>query len=394
MPLISLIDWNGSRKAAVTASITYALLLASPGVYTPFFPLWLSARGFGAQEIGILLAIPMFMRVAAAPFAWIGDGPLGPRRTFLVVMCGSAFGYAALTYAHDFLGIAVLLAVAFVLFSAATPLLDTIVLDGVALHGHKYGRIRQWGSLSWLVAGLAAGLLLKRWPVTTVPPILAILAAATAIAALFLPNDRHRSRALLTRASGGGTAPGLPLLVLFVTGIGCIQGAHAFLYGFATMIWEKQGFSSLQISELWAIGIVTETCIFLFGGNVAGWLGPYRLIAIGGVAGIARWSLFGFAPAEAWEIVALQAMHGLTFACVHLATMGWLARFTRNPSVRQGIAASAIGIGLTVATALAGWLYATFAAAGFFAMALICAGGLGLIALAAAAERQQRQAGP
>ena len=70
---------NASRRAAVSASITYALLLAGPGVYLPFFPLWLSGRGFDAQEIAILLAIPMFMRVvASAPFARIGDGPLGP----------------------------------------------------------------------------------------------------------------------------------------------------------------------------------------------------------------------------------------------------------------------------------------------------------------------------
>ena len=103
-----------------------------------------------------------------------------------------------------------------------------------------------------------------------------------------------------------------------------------------------------------------------------------------------RWTLLGMAPESGYAIAALQAMHGLTFACVHFATMGWLARFTRNPSARQGIVASAIGLGLTIATVLAGQLYATFAAHGFFAMTLIGACGIGLVLAAASIERRGR----
>ena len=47
------------------------------------------------------------------------------------------------------------------------PLLDVIVLQGVALHGHDYGRIRQWGSVAWLIASVTAGLLLARLPIET-----------------------------------------------------------------------------------------------------------------------------------------------------------------------------------------------------------------------------------
>jgi MFS transporter, PPP family, 3-phenylpropionic acid transporter len=389
MSLISLRDWNASRKAAFAAGATYAFLLAAPGIYTPFFPLWLSSRGFDAQEMGLLMAIPMLMRVTSAPLTWIGDGPLGPRRTFLFITCGAAFGFTALYFAYDFASIAVMLALAFVFSAATTPLLDTIVLNGVAVHGHKYGRIRQWGSLSWLLAGLVAGLVLKHLPITTVPPLMAMMSALTVFAGLSLPNDRASSNRQ-ARQSANGTAPPVLLLATFVMGVACIQGAHAFLYGFATLIWQRQGFSSIQIGELWAIGVLVETSVFLLGSNIAGWLGPYRLIVIGGTAGMIRWTLLGMAPESGYAIAALQAMHGLTFACVHFATMGWLARFTRNPSARQGIVASAIGLGLTIATVLAGQLYATFAAHGFFAMTLIGACGIGLVLVAASIERRGR----
>ncbi len=394
MSLISFKDWSKSRKSAVAASVTYALLLTGPGVYTPFFPLWLVEKGFDARDMGLLLAIPMLMRVASAPFAWIGDGPLGPRRTFLFMTCCAAFGYAGLVFAKSFAEVAICLAIAFVFSAAATPLLDTIVLGGVSSHGHKYGQIRQWGSLAWLVSGLTAGLVLKHLPITTVPPILAILAALTGFAGLSLPDDRGRTHRLIRRQSREGTAPRLLLMVVFVTGISCIQGAHAFLYSFGTMIWQEQGFSSFQIGELWAIGVVVETSVFLFGSNIAGWAGPYRLILFGGVAAILRWMLLGLAPSNGLAVAALQVMHGFTFACVHLATMGWIARFTRNPSARQGVVASAIGVGLTIGTVLAGELYTLLSAHGYFAMAAIAGAGIGLVMLAHSIEGRSQPQSP
>ena len=37
------------------------------GVYTPFFPVWLAAKGLDAREIGIVLAAPMLVRFFVVP---------------------------------------------------------------------------------------------------------------------------------------------------------------------------------------------------------------------------------------------------------------------------------------------------------------------------------------
>ena len=120
-----------ARRAAIAASVTYALLLTGPGVYVPFFPLWLSARGLSPSEIGIVLALPMAMRVvASAPFARIGDGPIGPRRTFLLMGCGTAIGYAAFAFVHGFWSIALVMVAMSAFLAPTVPLLDVIVLQG------------------------------------------------------------------------------------------------------------------------------------------------------------------------------------------------------------------------------------------------------------------------
>jgi MFS transporter, PPP family, 3-phenylpropionic acid transporter len=45
----------------------YAAFFAAAGLYLPFFPVWLAAKGLDAAAIGIVLGVPQFLRVAAIP---------------------------------------------------------------------------------------------------------------------------------------------------------------------------------------------------------------------------------------------------------------------------------------------------------------------------------------
>ena len=214
--------------------------------------------------------------VASAPFARIGDGPIGPRRTFLLMVCGTAIGYAAFAFVHGFWSIALVMVAMSAFLAPTVPLLDVIVLQGVTLHGHDYGRIRQWGSLAWLLASVSGGAILGRLPIESraadprharrrLPSLPGLPCPTTASSASARPVDTL-----------AGEAPGLALFALFCAGIACLQGAHSFLYSFGTLIFERNGFSSAEIGLLWAVGVVLETALFLFAGNLAGWLGPYR----------------------------------------------------------------------------------------------------------------------
>ncbi|TIP97885.1 MAG: MFS transporter, partial [Mesorhizobium sp.] len=37
------------------------------GIHLPYFPLWLQANGFDAEQIAMILAAPMFLRVVTTP---------------------------------------------------------------------------------------------------------------------------------------------------------------------------------------------------------------------------------------------------------------------------------------------------------------------------------------
>src|SRR5690349_12443483 len=45
----------------------YAAYFVFAGIQLPFFPLWLGSRGLDVQAIGIVIAVPMVMRIIATP---------------------------------------------------------------------------------------------------------------------------------------------------------------------------------------------------------------------------------------------------------------------------------------------------------------------------------------
>ncbi|TIW78601.1 MAG: MFS transporter, partial [Mesorhizobium sp.] len=48
-------------------SLIFATLFVSQGTHLPYFPLWLQAKGFHAEQIAVILAAPMFLRVVTTP---------------------------------------------------------------------------------------------------------------------------------------------------------------------------------------------------------------------------------------------------------------------------------------------------------------------------------------
>src|SRR5438105_1693771 len=83
---------------------------------------------------------------------------------------------------------------------------------------------------------------------------------------------------------------------LFVVSAALLQASHQLYYGFGTLYWRELGFSDTVIGILWAEGVVAEIVLFWLSAPLVERIGPLGLMALGGAAGILRWSLFGLMP--------------------------------------------------------------------------------------------------
>jgi len=143
---------------AVRLALFYAAAFLFIGVSLPFWPVWLSARGLSATEIGLLITAGTWVRIAAPPLAAHFADRSGRRRPVLVVLAAAAFAVHLLFLAAE--GFAALLAVSILAAVAFTPILpmgENMTLLAARDRGLDYGRVRLWGSFAFIVGAIVGG---------------------------------------------------------------------------------------------------------------------------------------------------------------------------------------------------------------------------------------------
>ncbi len=362
----------------------YAASFLVVGVQLPFWPVWLAGRGLDAHEIALVFAAAIWAKVIATPLLGALADRLGRRRAVMIALAASACAaYAGLWPTTGFGALLALNLVAGMAQSALMPLGDSITLAAVRDDGLDYGRVRVWGSVSFILAAIGSGAALAH-----IPPgaqgdnqVLFLVLAASAVllvACIGIPGAARAALALRSRWAALWRLAADRRFWLFVVSAAALQSSHQLYYGFGTLYWQGIGYSDTVIGMLWAEGVVAEIVLFWYSAPFVARLGPLGLMALGGAAGIVRWSLMGMVPGLAAAAV-LQLLHALTFGASHLGAMHFMAR-----SVPPGAAASAqslyaalsAGLGSGLVMLVAGALYAAYGGAAYPFMALLSAAGL------------------
>jgi len=354
------------------------------GVQLPFWPVWLAGHGLDPQQIAAVFAAAIWAKVVATPAIGALADRIGHRRAVMAGLAGIAcLAYAALWPVRGLWPLLALNLVAGVAQSALLPLGDAVTLAAVRERGLDYGRIRVWGSLSFVLASIGGGAALAAMPAPEGPDnrVLALVLIASLLlvgACLAIPSDRAERRRGTARWEAVRQLLSDRRFWLLVVSASALQASHQVYYGFGTLYWRGLGFPDTVIGVLWAEGVVAEVVLFWYGAPVVARLGPLGLLALGGVGGIVRWSLMGLVPGLP-AAAALQLLHALTFGASHLGAMYMLARSVppeAAASAQSLYAALSAGLGSGLVMLAAGTLYAAYGGQAYLFMALLSAGGL------------------
>jgi len=254
--------------------------------------------------------------------------------------------------------------------------------------------MRLWGSLSFILASFVGGFVIDAYGKPAAIWLVVTGAAVSIFAAHMLPRPHQRrdddapNRPRLTLAEVGRLAR-MPSFLVFLLAAGAAQSAHAVFYTFGTLHLQKQGVAMGLTGVLWAIGVLSEIVLFAFSRRVVALLGPLRLLAIGGAAAVFRWIVMSFDPSLT-ALAVLQILHGATYGAAHLGAIYYIGE--RVPESQAGTAqalyaAVTAGIGMGLATSLAGRLYAAYGGGAYLGMAVIAAISLAATLWLMAADR-------
>jgi PPP family 3-phenylpropionic acid transporter len=381
-----------SRPALSRFLILYAALYAGFGVQSPYLPSLLESRDLRPEAIALVLAAGSAVRLVAGPAAGrLADRLDAPK--VILSLCSAVAALIALGYLPA-RGLWLLFAVG-VFHSAAlaplAPLSDTLALGAAAAarsddaigRGFEYGWVRGAGSAAFILGSVLSGQAVGHFGIDTVVWLNAALLSAAAFAALLVPQLLPTQT--VARATAGVRGVGallrLPLYRRLVLVAALIMGSHAMHDSFAVIRWAAAGIGPGTAGLLWSLSVAAEVMVFLFAGRpLLDRLGPAGAAMLAAAAGIVRWAVMA---ETAWlpALAAIEPLHGLTFALLHLSCMRLLAG-----CVPRHLAATAltlygtVGIGApaTLLTLASGPLYAHFGAHGFWVMAALCAAALPL----------------
>lgn len=338
-----------------------------------FLPLWLKTTGASAEEIGVLLAIPLILRLlTVAPFSAFVGRRGWVRNAIAYTSLASAAIVLLLLGEPEHAGRIVIVIFFSIVWDQIPVLTDAYAVMAVRSRPLDFGRLRVWGSIAVVISNAAAGWAIGVAGIKMLPLMVAVLLIAPAMVAFLLPPDRELTAADAAVGGRWRDLIGDRGLMLAMIAASLIMGSHGVLTSFGAIQWAAQGISTTTIGLLQALAVAAEIGAFWFGAKLLGSRDPRWLIVAGATAGALRWAIMATSPGLP-VLVMGQLLNGITATGTILGIMLVIAQRvpTHLSATAQGMNAVLLGVVLAVATAGSGLLWSYGLSVAYLAMSVL-----------------------
>lgn len=365
----------GKPAALVPNALFYAAYFGSAGISIPHLSPWLKARGLSGAEIALVASFQPLVAIVA-PLAWgfLADRTRRPAPLLRLAAAGAAAGVvmAALAASTPTLAAAFFAAAFFA--APISTLADALTIERCRrTPGTDYTRVRLWGSVGFVAAGLVASEALAAMPGLNVPAMLAALYGCGFAATLFVrPVDAGGAARPPSVRDAAALLKNRTLLLLMAGGTlhwAALAPFHVFLGIHVRDLGAGPRAAGAAIS----IAVALEVAAMAFYPRLARRVQPAALIAIAYAASALRWALVA-AVSDPLAVVGLQTLHFFSFGFFYPSAIALLAREV-PPEVRASgqalYVAVVFGLGTVVGNAAFGPLYDAAGGRPLFAAAAV-----------------------
>lgn len=298
----------------------YFFYFASLGALVPYWGLYLQGEGLSALAIGQLMAILSGTKIIA-PMIWghIVDTTGHRMRVVRIGALLSVLGFATVFPASGFWSLALAMLLFSFFWNASLPQMEAVTFNHLGARPSRYAQVRVWGSIGFILVVTALGISLETGPLTMVPLWVFVLIIGIWGSAMLVPDSapghgEHGQvslRALLRK----------PSVLAFFAACFLMQLGHGIYYAFYSIHLESSGYSSAEVGNLWALGVVAEVVIFLGMHRLLERFGARRVLLWSLALAVVRWLAIGaFVDVLAIQLIA-QMLHAATFGTFHASAI-------------------------------------------------------------------------
>jgi len=376
VPIVSSVPY-------VRLSAFYFAYFAYVGAFTPFFSLYLQRDlALPGVEIGIILAVMALARILVPLLVGPWADRSGHRAGMLrISMALGAIAWTGALVADSFIGMLVVIGVFSAVIAPVMPIFEGITFSHVRDHPGRYGPVRLWGSIGFVITVLAVGPLLDMYPIRLLLWLLLAVLVSGALMAFSVPEPVAVSHA----AERGGVWRVLarPQVAALFTACFLMSVAHGPFYGFYSIYLAQAGYSKTAVGVLWSLGVVAEIFVFLLSPRLFRRFSSETLLKFAFACAVLRFAAIGWLADSVSVIVIAQLLHAATFGAHHAASIGLVSAWFgdgRRASGQALYGSLTYGAGGMLGSLLSGVLWDSVGPAWTFTAASL-AGAAGLAVL-------------
>jgi PPP family 3-phenylpropionic acid transporter len=341
-------------------AFTYFCYFGQVGVIIPYLGVFLDARGFSSVEIGQLTAFITLARIIG-PHLWANfSDKSGKNLKMLQLGCLLSLGcFSLVFYLDSFWALSISIGLMMMFISAILPQIEVLTLSCVNGHGGRYGRIRLWGSIGYILLTIATGTMIDHFS-TEAPVYITSLILLTLLFSTFFLSEPNITRELLCQKDSIWPKLKAPIFICFIFSAMLLQMSFGPYYSFFALYAKDLGYSGQATGWLIATGVMVEVIIFIFAGGLIKRFGVKNLLLLSISLTAVRWSLLAYYADSLFFLLLSQMLHAFSFGMTHVASIHFIhLYFGKNFQSRgQAIYISvAFGLGGAVGGFIAGELW-------------------------------------
>lgn len=353
----------------------YFFYFAFVGAMAPYWSLYLRSLEFSALQIGILMSLLQVMRIFA-PNIWGHVADRTGKRVAIVQMVAviCVVAYLGVFFGTGFWWLFLVMSLISFFWSASLPLVEATTLSHLKDRTERYGNIRLWGSIGFILVVVGLGAMLDHWPIRSLLWVVLFLLIGVALFARFIPEAEintleaeHVSlRSVLKR----------PEVIALLAAAILMAAAHGPYYTFFTIHLVDAGYSKSLAGWLWALGVICEIGVFLAMPRVFKRLRVETVLLLTLAAAAVRFLIIAWQVDNLPLLLFAQVLHALTFGAYHASAMALVHRHFRgrNMARGQGLYNSlAFGFGGTLGSLYSGAAWDGLGPGITFSLAAVCA---------------------
>ncbi|MCP5245591.1 MAG: MFS transporter [Burkholderiales bacterium] len=337
----------------------YFFHFAVIGAFVPYWSLYLQSLSFSALQIGILMSLLLVTRIfAPTAWGWLADHT---GRRVMVVQLAALGGFVCFIgffFGQSFAWIFLAMLLMSFCWSAALPLIEAVTLSHLGDKTDRYGQIRSWGSVGFILAVVGMGYLLDAAEIIWLLWVVLALKLGILVFSRSIPEtevigdsvDQDSIRQVCQR----------PEVLAFLVSSLLMVFAHGVYYTFYSIYLVEQGYDKGFVGWLWAIGVICEIGVFF----IMPWLMQrfsLKLILVFSFAcASVRFLMIGWGVEWVAVIIFAQVLHAITYGAHHVAAIMVVHHFFhgRHQAKGQTIYTSvAYGMGGTLGAVLSGYTW-------------------------------------